>query len=115
MLVRGVENDVLPTCRRYGMGVIPWSPLAAAGCRPLAQGPGRPDSHARRASPPLRPLDPGNQRKLDAPMRSRSSPRRRAVAHRAGARVRHQPPGGDAAIIGPRTMEHLESQLGRPT
>src|SRR3954471_20944504 len=28
MLVRGVENDVLPTCRRHGMGVIPWSPLA---------------------------------------------------------------------------------------
>src|SRR5918992_1416656 len=29
MLVRAVEADVLPTCKRYGMGVIPWSPLAA--------------------------------------------------------------------------------------
>src|SRR3989440_9626734 len=28
LLVRGVENDVLPTTLRYGMGVIPWSPLA---------------------------------------------------------------------------------------
>ena len=28
MLVRGVEAEVLPVCRRYGMGVIPWSPLA---------------------------------------------------------------------------------------
>src|SRR3954470_4809725 len=28
LVVRGIENDVLPTCRRYGMGVIPWSPLA---------------------------------------------------------------------------------------
>src|SRR5213596_1912858 len=28
ILVRGVEAEVLPTCRRYGMGVIPWSPLA---------------------------------------------------------------------------------------
>src|SRR5437763_12282947 len=28
MLIRGSENDVLPTCRRHGMGVIPWSPLA---------------------------------------------------------------------------------------
>ena len=26
--IRGVEADVLPTCLRYGMGVIPWSPLA---------------------------------------------------------------------------------------
>src|SRR5205085_12238102 len=28
MLVRGIERDVLPVCERYGMGVIPWSPLA---------------------------------------------------------------------------------------
>ena len=28
ILVRGIEADVLPTCQRYGMGVIPWSPLA---------------------------------------------------------------------------------------
>ncbi|MGO9247434.1 MAG: aldo/keto reductase, partial [Solirubrobacteraceae bacterium] len=28
LLVRGVEEDVLPTAQRYGMGVIPWSPLA---------------------------------------------------------------------------------------
>src|SRR3954463_4119568 len=27
ILVRGIEGDVLPTCERYGMGVIPWSPL----------------------------------------------------------------------------------------
>src|SRR5215208_7944050 len=29
LLVRAVEADVLPTCLRYGMGVIPWSPLAS--------------------------------------------------------------------------------------
>jgi aryl-alcohol dehydrogenase-like predicted oxidoreductase len=28
LLVRGIERDVLPVCARYGMGVIPWSPLA---------------------------------------------------------------------------------------
>ncbi len=28
ILVRGVEADVLPTCERHGMAVIPWSPLA---------------------------------------------------------------------------------------
>ncbi len=27
MLVRAIETDILPTCARYGMGVIPWSPL----------------------------------------------------------------------------------------
>ena len=39
ILVRGVEADVLPTCQRYGMGVIPWSPLAGGWLTgALAQG-----------------------------------------------------------------------------
>ena len=28
ILYRGIENDVLPTCQRYGMGVLSYSPLA---------------------------------------------------------------------------------------
>src|SRR5436305_8958018 len=28
MLVRGIEADVLPVCRRFGMGTLTWSPLA---------------------------------------------------------------------------------------
>jgi len=28
ILVRGIEKDVLPFCRRYELAVIPWSPLA---------------------------------------------------------------------------------------
>ncbi len=28
MLIRAIEADVLPVCEEYGMGVIPWSPLA---------------------------------------------------------------------------------------
>ena len=28
ILVRGIESEVLPVCEQYGMGVIPWSPLA---------------------------------------------------------------------------------------
>src|SRR5262249_29923172 len=28
MFMRGIERAVLPTCERYGIGVIPWSPLA---------------------------------------------------------------------------------------
>jgi aryl-alcohol dehydrogenase-like predicted oxidoreductase len=29
IFVRGIEAAILPTCQKYGMGVIPWSPLAA--------------------------------------------------------------------------------------
>jgi aryl-alcohol dehydrogenase-like predicted oxidoreductase len=31
ILVRGIEAEILPTCQKYGMGVIPWSPLGG-GC-----------------------------------------------------------------------------------
>jgi Aldo/keto reductase family len=31
ILTRGIETDVLPTCQRYGMGVLSYSPLAGGG------------------------------------------------------------------------------------
>jgi aryl-alcohol dehydrogenase-like predicted oxidoreductase len=111
ILVRGIENDVLPTCRRHGMGVIPWSPLAGGW---LA---GKDDpSQSRRAERIPSRYDmsiPGNQRKLEA-MREL-----REVADDAGISLIHMSlafvighPAVTAAIIGPRTMEQLESQLG---
>lgn len=29
MLTRAIEYDLLPTCQRYGMGVLAYSPLAS--------------------------------------------------------------------------------------
>jgi aryl-alcohol dehydrogenase-like predicted oxidoreductase len=115
MLVRQAESDVLPVCLRYGMGVIPWSPLAAGWLS------GRyrkdreiPTPHRAERMPQRYDLsDPGNQRKLDA------ADALGALADEAGLSLvemavafvlRH--PAVTAAIIGPRTMEHLESQLG---
>ena len=68
LLNRAVEADVLPTCRRYGMGVIPWSPLAGGWLS------GRyrkdtdiPQSPRAQMVPGRYDLSlPGNQRKLDA-------------------------------------------------
>jgi len=42
MLVRGVESEVLPLCEQYGMGVIPWSPLAGAVLTGHRRSPRRP-------------------------------------------------------------------------
>ena len=114
ILVRGVENDVLPTCRRHGMGVIPWSPLAGGWLS------GRyrkdqdvPDSRRAQMIPSRYDLSlPGNQRKLEA------ADALARLAEEAGMTlielalafvIRH--PAVTAAIIGPRTMAHLESQL----
>ena len=114
MLVRAVENDVLPTCRRHGMGVIPWSPLAGGWLsgrwRKGAQAPG--SMRADRIPARYDLSIPANQRKLEAVEALAQ------VADEAGLTliqlaiafvVNH--PAVTAAIIGPRTMEHLESQL----
>ena len=115
MLVRGIEADVLPTCQRYGMGVLPWSPLPAAGCPASTAGRRRRRELARRPDPrALRPLDAGEPAQARRRRRARPSwPTRPGISliHLAIAFViRH--PAVTAAIIGPRTMEQLESQLG---
>src|SRR3954449_3910744 len=68
LLVRQVEADVLPTCRRYGMGVIPWSPLAGGWLSgKWRKGGDTPQSSRASRLPQRYDLSlPGNQRKLDA-------------------------------------------------
>jgi aryl-alcohol dehydrogenase-like predicted oxidoreductase len=115
LLTRGIEADVLPTCLRHGMGVIPWSPLAGGWLS------GRyrkdqdvPESRRAQMIPSRYDMSlPGNQRKLDAAdaLAKLADEAGISLIHLALAFViRH--PAVTAAIIGPRTMEHLESQLG---
>jgi aryl-alcohol dehydrogenase-like predicted oxidoreductase len=115
LLVRGVERDVLPTCERYGMGVIPWSPLAGGWLSGRYRRGEDPPESTRSERLPWRydMSRPENQRKLDA------ADALAAVADEAGLPLIHlalafvlRHPAVSAAIIGPRTMEHLESQLG---
>ena len=115
MLVRGIESDVLSTCQEHGMGVIPWSPLGGgwlSGKWRL----GSPDAGSRRASriPDRYDLTkPENQRKLEA------ADALAVLAEEAGLSLVHlaiawviRNPAVTAAIIGPRTMDQLTSQLG---
>jgi aryl-alcohol dehydrogenase-like predicted oxidoreductase len=114
ILVRSIENDVLPTCQRYGMGVIPWGPLGGGWLSGRYRlGADTPASTRAQRLPARYDLSrPGNQRKLEA------ADALAKVADEAGVTlielalafvIRH--PAVTAAIIGPRTMEHLESQL----
>jgi aryl-alcohol dehydrogenase-like predicted oxidoreductase len=117
ILVRSVEADVLPTCQRYGLGVISWGPLASG----WLSGQYRLDGDlpaSRRAQRLPHRFDmslPGNQRKLEA------ADRLAKLAAEAGMSLIHlalgfvlSHPAVTSAIIGPRTMEHLESQLDAP-
>jgi aryl-alcohol dehydrogenase-like predicted oxidoreductase len=114
ILVRAIEGDVLPTCRRYGMSVIPWSPLAGGWLSGRYRLGGElPTSHRAERIPARYDMSlPGNQRKLEA------ADRLATLAEQAGVPlvqiaiafvIRH--PAVTAAIIGPRTMDQLESQL----
>jgi aryl-alcohol dehydrogenase-like predicted oxidoreductase len=115
LLVRGVENDVLPTCLRHGMGVIPWSPLAGGWLSGRwRKDEDAPDSTRAERIPSRYDLsDPANQRKLEAAeaLAQLAQEAGMSLIHLAIAFVINHP-AVTAAIIGPRTMEHLESQLG---
>jgi aryl-alcohol dehydrogenase-like predicted oxidoreductase len=115
LLVRGIEGDVLPVCERYGIGVLSWSPLAGgwlSGRYRVGQevpSSTRRDRVWRRYDMSL----PENQRKLEAAeaLARLAEDAGLSLVHLAIAFVlRH--PAVTSAIIGPRTMEQLESQLG---
>jgi aryl-alcohol dehydrogenase-like predicted oxidoreductase len=115
ILVRGVEDEVLPVCQDYRMGVIAWGPLASGwlsgGYRKDRELPA-----SRRSGRLPQRFDlslPGNQAKLEA------AEKLAVLAEEAGLSLIHlalafvvNHPAVTSAIIGPRTMEHLESQLG---
>jgi aryl-alcohol dehydrogenase-like predicted oxidoreductase len=116
ILVRGIEAEVLPTCARYGMGVIPWSPLAGgwlSGRYRKDADQQAPFSAARRRLAQRFDLSlPANQRKLDAAeaLAQLADEAGLSLIELAIAFVLNHP-AVTAAIIGPRTMEQLESQL----
>jgi aryl-alcohol dehydrogenase-like predicted oxidoreductase len=114
ILVRGIEADVLPTCARHGMGVIPWAPLASGWLsgrwRKGAEQPG--STRAERLPARYDLSLPGNQRKLDAveQLAQLADEAEIPLIQLAIAFVLNHP-AVTAPIIGPRTMDHLESQL----
>ncbi len=115
ILARGIEADVLPTCLELDMGVIPWSPLAG-GWLSGRWRKGAEDLTSRRSALIPQRYDlsiPANQDKLEA------AEALAVLAEESGISLIHlalafviRHPAVTAAIIGPRTIEQLESQLG---
>jgi aryl-alcohol dehydrogenase (NADP+) len=109
ILDRGIEREVLPVCTRYGMGAMVWSPLAKGmltGRYRRGQQP--PDSLRTKYFP----KQMSDQRRLDAV--EQLIP----VAEQAGLSLTHMAmafaiahPNVTSAIIGPRTMQHLDDLL----
>jgi aryl-alcohol dehydrogenase-like predicted oxidoreductase len=113
LLVRGIELDVLPTAQRHGMGILTYSPLSGGWLSGNWTADSSPTSPARQRLAARFDMSlPENQRKLEAVEQLAQ------VAEGAGLSlielaiafvVNH--PAVTSAIIGPRTMEQLDSQL----
>ncbi|MDP1793315.1 MAG: aldo/keto reductase [Acidimicrobiales bacterium] len=114
LFARGIETSVLPTCERYGMGVIPWSPLAGGWLTgKFRKGDATPDSQRARLRPDRFDFSlPENQRKLDLieELAKVAADAGLSMTHMAMAFVVSHP-AVSAAIIGPRTMDQLTDVL----
>jgi aryl-alcohol dehydrogenase-like predicted oxidoreductase len=102
---RMIELEVLPACEAYGIGLIPWSPLA----RGLLAGALQPATTGRRAADDLKKDVSTHRAKLES-YEALCRELGEQPAHIALAWLLHQK-GVTAPIIGPRTMEQLEGSL----
>lgn len=107
ILNRGIETEVLPVARRYGMGTLVWSPLAKGMLTGRVRR--NQDTDLRRAG---RFSSLTDERRLDAVEQLV------ALADEAGLPMTHlamafaiSHPGVTSALLGPRTMEQLDDLL----
>jgi aryl-alcohol dehydrogenase-like predicted oxidoreductase len=113
ILQRAIETHVLPVTEEYGLGVLVWSPLAS-GWLSGAIREGRATTTNRSTFMPQRfdTAFPANRAKLDAVEQLAK------VADEAGLTMIQLAlgfvathPAVTSALIGPRTLDHLHSQL----
>jgi aryl-alcohol dehydrogenase-like predicted oxidoreductase len=113
ILQRGIEAHVLPVTQEYGLGVLAWSPLAS-GWLSGAIREGRAVTTSRSTFMPQRfdTTIPSNQARLEAVEQLAK------VADEAGLTMIQLAlgfvtahPAVTSALIGPRTLDHLHSQL----
>jgi aryl-alcohol dehydrogenase-like predicted oxidoreductase len=105
LLTRHVELEVLPAAKHYGVGIIPWSPLAGgllAGVLEKTEGGRRNDERTQKRVEKLRP----QLEQYEAFCREIGA----APADVGVAWLLHQK-AVTAPIIGPRTMEQFEGAL----
>lgn len=113
ILQRGIERDVLPLAEQYGLGVLVWSPLASGWLSGAIRAGQEISTHRSAFLSRLYDLDvPANRAKLDAvePLVKIAEQAGLSLIQLAlGFVTAH--PAVTGALLGPRTLEHLHSQL----
>jgi aryl-alcohol dehydrogenase-like predicted oxidoreductase len=113
ILQRGIEAHVLPVTQEYGLGVLAWSPLASGWLSGAVRA-GQEITTSRAKVLPQRfdLTDPANQARLDAVeklVKVAEQASLSLIQLSLGFVTAH--PGVTSALIGPRTLDHLKSQL----
>lgn len=113
LLDRRIENELVPLCQKYGLAIIPWSPLAMgvlAGRYP-SDGSYPADSRAARTNWPAI-KDRVVPRALEVGQKFSALAQERGVSPaQLGLLWCKDQPGITAPIVGPRTLAHLEDYL----
>jgi len=112
LLDRRIENELAPLCQKYGLAILPWSPLAGgilAGRYPL-DGQIPEGSRGARSGQMFQERITYKGREVAAKVAEMARERKLTATQLALLWVKDQP-GVTAPIIGPRTMAHLEDAL----
>jgi aryl-alcohol dehydrogenase-like predicted oxidoreductase len=116
LLDRRIENELVPLCQKYGLAILPWSPLAGgilAGkytLEMLEEDDFPEGSRAERSGDWFRRRVNREGVRVAAEVKAMAEERDMTAAQLATLWCKDQP-GITAPIIGPRTMEHLEQAL----
>jgi aryl-alcohol dehydrogenase-like predicted oxidoreductase len=105
LLYRTIELEVLPACQTYGVGVIPWSPLAGgvlAGTTGITKETRRAGEWAQNELSKSRP-------KVEAFEKLCAQAGYKPADVALAFVLRH--PAVTAPIVGPRTIQHLDASL----
>lgn len=109
LMTRTVELEVIPACRHYGLGLIPWSPLSGG----LLGGVLKKAANGRRARPALAGLIEKHRKQLEA-YEGLCETLGEAPSDVALAWLL-QNPVVTAPLVGPRTVEQLKDTLRATT
>lgn len=116
LLTRSIELEVIPACAEYGLGLLPWSPLAGGWLTGKYRRDDRPTGDTRLGDDPTRGMEAYDRRNTDATWAVLDALQQVAdgsgltMAQAALAWVADRPQV-TAPIIGARTLEQLQGSL----
>lgn len=117
LLTRHIELEVVPACQRYGIGLVPWSPLAGGWLSGKYSRDQRPTGATRLGEDPGRGMEAWDRRSTERTWRIMDE--LRAVADESGTTMAQAAiawladrPAVVAPILGSRTTAQLVETLG---